>query len=200
MNENIQKLINDSLPIMVSEVLAHAKELKLSSPLARLKFWYYDTCAPKCYFIGSALTEADRVRILRDDGVNAAYNLWNGSGSIEITVGLKDESQCTPYFAQAYEMMGLSAQERENANLSEQANEVSRLLAQALSRHLNKLDWSEVCSVTDDFIVYAQNGTDRGCDCYEDITASVPKQKLELLIARGLMGEGSNYDSIEIIN
>ena len=117
---------------------------------------------------------------------------------MEVTVGLKDESRCKPYFAQAYEMMGLSVQERKIANLCEQANEASRLLAQALSRHLNELDWSEVCPVSDDFIVYAQNGTDRGCDGYEDLIASVPKQKLELLIARGFMGAGSAYDSIEI--
>ena len=200
MNESIDKLIDESLSLMVSEVVEQAENLKLSSPLARLKFWYYDTSAPKCYFSGSAITEADRVRILRDDGINAAYNLWDGPGSIEITVGLKDESQCKSYFSQAYEMMSLSAQERKIANLSEQANEVSRLISQALSRHLNQFDWSEVCSVTDDFIVYAQNGTDRGCDCYADIVASVPKQKLELLIARGLMGAGHNYDSIKATN
>ena len=71
MNESIDKLIDESLSLMVSEVVEQAENLKLSSPLARLKFWYYDTSAPKCYFSGSAITEADRVRILRDDGINA---------------------------------------------------------------------------------------------------------------------------------
>jgi hypothetical protein len=195
---SVDQLITEAVPILADEVCATAMRLRVSSPMFRLKFWYYDTHAPCCYFLAHGLTAADRDDSLRHDGINAGYNIWDQTGSIEFDIGDLSERE-TPskaFMAKAYEYMSMDRNERNAAGLTDDALVMSRLIAQRLSWHLNQLNWQKVCSVTDDFIVYAQNGTDYGCDCYEDIVASVPGQKLELLRQRGFMGQGDRYSSI----
>lgn len=192
----VDEFIASALPSMATEVVAQARRLRIDSPLCRLKFWYYDTCAPSCYLLGDALRAADRERIVATEGINAGDQLWDGSGPIEISVGLSDDSPCTSVLAKAYNAMCMDASELHAAGLPESAAYMSRWLAQSLSRYLNEPGWDTVCPVTDDFIVYAQNGTDYGCDCYEDIVASVPSEKLDLLRSRGFLGHGDYYSDI----
>jgi hypothetical protein len=195
---SVDRLIAEVVPILADEVFAIATRLRTPSPMFRLKFWYYDTCAPCCYFLAHGLTASERDDILRYDGINAGSNLWNRMGSIEFDVGDLSERE-TPskaLMAKAYEYMAMDSDERNAAGLTADALVMSRLIAQSLSWHLNQVKWQQVCSVTDDFIVYAQNGTDYGCDCYEDIVASVPGQKLELLRSRGFLGLGERYSNV----
>lgn len=195
---SVDRLIAEAVPMLAAEVCTIAKRLRISSPMFRLKFWYYDTCAPCCYFMAHGLTASERDDILRHDGISAGYNIWDQTGSIEFQIGdfSEQETPSKAIMAKAYAYMSMGREERKAAGLTDDALVMSRLIAQRLSWHLNQLDWQNVCSVTDDFIVYAQNGTDYGCDCYEDIVASVPRQKLELLRQRGFLGEGSRYTSI----
>lgn len=195
---SVDQLISEAVPILADEVCAIAMRLRTSSPMFRLKFWYYDTCAPCCYFLAHGLTAVERDDILRHDGINAGYEIWDKTGSIEFDIGdlIERETHSKAIMAKAYMYMSMDRQERNAAGLTDDARVMSRLIAQRLSWHLNQLNWQNVCSVTDDFIVYAQNGTDYGCDCYEDMVASVPGQKLELLRQRGFLGQGARYSSI----
>jgi len=195
---SVDRLIVEVVPLLAEEVFAVVTRLRTPSPMFRLTFRYYDTCAPSCYFLAHGLTASERDDILRYDGINAGSNLWNKTGSIEFDVGDLSE-RATPSKAlmtKAYEYMAMDSDEHNAAGLADDACVMSRLIAQSLSRHLNQVEWHEVCSVTDDFIVYPQNGTDYGCDCYEDIVASVPGKKLDLLRSRGFLGLGERYSSV----
>jgi hypothetical protein len=178
-------LFDKLIPLLIDETLRAASQRTTDSPLARLKFWYYDTCAPQCYFLAHAITESERQTILDQRGRNALYDIWDGTGSIEFDIGIDESTPAFGLLARVYEFM-CSPEDRHQ--------QASRHLAQQLSRKLNELDWSSHCPVTDDFVVYAQNGTDYGCDCYEDLCASVPEAKLRLLRDRRLLGPDSDYD------
>ncbi len=96
----------------------------------------------------------------------------------------------------AYEYMAMGTAERRAAGSTEAAGVMSRRLPSALSWHLNSIEWERGMQCYDDFIVYAQNGTDYGCNCYQDLVASVPGQKLELLRSRGFLGQGRRYSTV----
>ncbi|MFN7735297.1 MAG: hypothetical protein ACK5O8_04210, partial [Pirellula sp.] len=152
---SVDQLISESVPALADEVLAAAMRLRISSPMFRLKLWYYDTHAPCCYFLAHGLTVAERDDILRYDGINAGYNIWDQTGSIEFDIGdlSERETPSKPFMAKAYEFMSMDRSARNAAGLTDDALVISRLIAQRLSWHLNQLSWQNVCNVTDDFIV-----------------------------------------------
>ncbi len=84
---SIDQLSSETVPALADEVCAAAIRLRISSPMFRLKFWYYDTHAPCCYFLAHGLTAAERDDILRYDGINAGYNIWDQTGLIEFDIG-----------------------------------------------------------------------------------------------------------------
>jgi len=176
------------IPILAKEVAAKLSKIARDVTISRLKIWYYDTHAPCCYFLGDVLTERGRAKCLAESGRNALYEIWDRVGSIEFGIGEDDDSPSIPMLAKVYEMM-CSDQDKDEQS--------SRILAQKLSWRLNETDWLQHGSVTDDFIVYAQNGTDSGCDTYEDLIESVPTQKIQMLRQRDLVGPGASYTNMK---
>jgi hypothetical protein len=187
----VSELFERLLPLLVDETLAQVRALSLDGPLARLKLWYYDTHAPACYFLAHGITQRERQRMLDNDGREALYQIWDGTGSIEFEIGLSGASR--PLLEQVYERMAYDPDEGGELQEGEYGESLSGVLAQMFARRLNEIDWAQYCAVTDDFIVYSQNGTDYGCYCYEDLCASVPTEKLDLLRSRRLMGPGEQY-------
>ena len=184
------ELFDALVPLLVDEVLEKLSRLETDSPLCRLKFWYYDTCAPSCYYLAEGLTEVQRSQLLTDQGRNALYEIWDGgSGNVEFDLGGQPDSPTHSLLARVYSLMS-----SDDLDEMGQGHEGRRALVQKVALQLNAMDLSTKYSVTDDFVAYAQNGTDYGCDTYEDICASVPESKLELLRSRKLMGPGERYD------
>lgn len=173
-------LIEELVPELSQATIEGMKELSLDSPIARVKFWYYDTSASECYFLADVLTLKEREELLASNGTDALEDIWNENGSKEFEVDGRGNPRSQELLVAYYKVL-------------EQDEKATQLLAQRLSWRLNETGVDGV-AVTDDFIAYAQNGTDYGCDCYEDLIASVPEAKLELLRARKLMGSGENYD------
>ena len=69
---SVDHLITEAVPILADEVFAIAKRLRTSSPMFRLKFWYYDNHAPCCYFLAHGLTVPERDIIGKRDSAH----LW----------------------------------------------------------------------------------------------------------------------------
>ena len=71
-----------------------------------------------------------------------------------------------------------------------------RQLIQQVARDLNFTDWTRYCRVTDDFVVVPADGSQHYCDDYEDILASVPESRLELLRSRRVLGPPEHWDKL----
>ena len=100
------ELFNALLPLLVDEVLENLSRLETDSPLCRLKFWYYDTCAPSCYYLAEGLTEVQRSQLLTDQGRNALYEIWDGgSGNVEFDLGGQPDSPTHSLLARVYSLM-----------------------------------------------------------------------------------------------
>lgn len=181
------RLIEQIIPLLTKELLELLAHASLASPIARLKIYYYDTHAPSLYLLGYALTVSDRHSIMANEGPRAVRKIWCDDRTIEVALGLSGDSRAKSQLDQLYELMAA----QKNATLS-------RRLATQLCISLNAMAWPDSIHVADEFIAYPTNGTDRYCDEYEDICASVPGEKLATLQELGLMGKGErNWDTRE---
>lgn len=177
--------IEELVPLLAQEAIAAFEQQSFASPVVRLKLYYYDTCAPSCYFLGHALTAADRTAIMESDGPNALETLWRRDRGAEVMLGTSEGTRTSALLTSLYEMMS----EEEDASLSRQ-------LATRLCVYLNSLAWPSSLTISDDFVAYPTNGTDHGCDVYDDICNAIPAGTLVLLRDRGFLGEGErNWDT-----
>ncbi len=171
-------VISELVPLLIDETISTLQRKKLKSPLARIKMYYYDTCAPCCYLQCNALTIAKRQELLDTTGPQAISEIWRSDEGIEFTLGLNKKSPSFPLMATLYEM--LSAED--NATLT-------RRLATELSIAMNRYAWPETLSISDDFVAYPTNGTDHGCYVYEDFCKAIPAKRRALLTKRELLGK-----------
>jgi len=175
--EKHDSIINQLVPLLAEDTFSALANAHCDSPIVRLKLYYYDTHAPSCYLLGYALTETCRSSIMETDGPEALRNLWCDDKSVEVELGLSGERRMLQLLADLYDLMC-------------ESESLSRELATRLSIHLNSIKWPETVSTADDFVAYPTNGTDHGCDVYEDICNCVPAEKLSLWRSRGFLGEG----------
>ena len=61
-------------------------------------------------------------------------------------------------------------------------------MVQRVSARLNDLPWSEYAPTTDDFVVFAADASHTYCADYEEMLASVPADRIELLRSRRMLG------------
>jgi hypothetical protein len=158
--------------------------------LCRLKLWYYDTSAPEYYFLAEPMRSTYRTELLQAKGQDALSYLWDNPdpGAKEFIIG--DETSPS---ARAFEEVN---QWRRAEKLAV-ADERLRQFACDVCLKLNALHWPKYLKVTDDFIVYAQNGTDYGVDNYKDLIESVPIAKIERLRDNQLFGPGAEYTKMQ---
>lgn len=170
-----EQLIESLVGPLVQETALAFSKLAFASPVVRFRVEYYDTCAPAAYFLCHALTAREREEILSSVGEEALRMIWDSHRGTEIILGRSDATK--PLLAKLYEQLCAEP----NATLT-------RKMATRLCETLNTILWPENLQVADEFIAYSANGTDHGCDVYEDICNAVPDEKRELLSQLGLMG------------
>ena len=68
-----------------------------------------------------------------------------------------------------------------------------REMVQRVSARLNDLPWSEYAPTTDDFVVFAADASHTYCADHEEMLASVPAERIELLRSRRMLGTSNWY-------
>jgi hypothetical protein len=63
-----------------------------------------------------------------------------------------------------------------------------REMVQRVSARLNRIAWHSHAPVTDDFVVFPADGSHTFCADYEEMLASVPAERVDMLRARKLLG------------
>ncbi len=180
------------IPVLVKEITDHLSTIARDVTLCRLKMWYYDTCAPCCYYLGDALTEEDREKYLAESGKDALYEIWEGERTFDFGIGETPNSQSFDLLASVYRMMS-----SDDLGEFKRGHVARRSIVHKVAMQLNSIDLTCFCCVTDDFIAYAQNGTDDGIDTYEDLIESVPHHKIEMLRQRELLGPGASHTDMK---
>ncbi|MBC7854701.1 MAG: hypothetical protein IAF94_14810 [Pirellulaceae bacterium] len=153
-------------------------ELRISVPVYCLMVKYlsgseYGDTVPSLELPADSL----RQQIQKEKGNKAPYFLWS---HFELP-------HCPEVFTATIHDPTLLAIVRLNPDLA------NRKLAQIVALRLNALDWSQVTSVTDDFVVIAADETQEFGDTFGDIKASIGEERLANLRARKLIGSESWY-------
>lgn len=180
------------VPLLVKEIADKLSRIPRDTNLCRLKIWYYDTCAPCCYFLGDALTEVDRTKYLAELGKNALDEIWLEGSTYNFGIGDTRGTRSFDLLASVYRMMC-----SDDSDEFKQGHLARRAIVQKVAMQLNSIDLTGSYNVTDDFVAYAQNGTDVGCDTYEDLIESFPPQKIQMLRQRELLGPGASYTAMK---
>lgn len=68
-----------------------------------------------------------------------------------------------------------------------------REMVQRVAAQLNRMRWVEYALATDDFVVFAADASHTFCADYEEMTASVPTERIELLRSRRMLGTREWY-------
>lgn len=153
-------------------------ELRISVPVYCLMVRYYSgseygDAVPSLELPADSL----RRRIQKEKGEKAPYFFWS---QFELP-------HCSEVFTATINDPTLLAKVRLNPDLA------NRSLAQRVALRLNALNWSQVTSVTDDFVVIAADETQEFGDTFGDIKASIGEERLANLRARKLIGSESWY-------
>jgi hypothetical protein len=166
------------LPLLIDEIPRTLGAEAGRKRLCRVILWYYDTSAPCCYFLADAMPDSYRRKDVRR-GYLTDY-ASDQKPRIEAMIGTDPALPSYSLFAKVYQLLCTKGRMDESfARL--------RTFAQDVCGKLNRTDWSPFCSVTGDFVIYPQNGTDYYCGTEEDIGASIPTAKKKLLRSRGLL-------------
>ena len=176
------------LPILVDEIPHTVAACTAGKRICRLTLWYFDTCAPCAYFQFAATTEAVREQQRREIK-GWEYLIWPRAGygpsdDPPLRFAIPEEGSATYLlFEQAYDR--LCRDDRWCNGIDKEFDRYA-LFARTVAYKLNELNWSLHCSVTDDFVVTAMNGTDC-CDDVEDVLPCIPPARQQLLRERGLL-------------
>lgn len=183
--EAIQPLLVDAIPRAIAA-------LDMDDPLCIVRVYYYDTHAPCAYVDFRFVSAQARQRILDEKGKNGLFYLW-GSGeeagirpSITIPADcLETEGQLSRLLAMIYALLG------QNEDLYMRSY---RAALQAVTRELNAKDWSEICPVSDDFVIVPADGSQHFANEHDDLVQGIPPERLELLRSRGFFGPEPHWD------
>lgn len=134
--------------------------------------------------LGLGLASNRQIFMTRTRGGTSSPDLdsvWNPSLFV-------DAPTPSPFPLEGWEADDLVAESQEYAAhlLQEESTARAQKLLVAVARELNRLDWSVWMPVTDDFVVYPVDFEAGSWREYMEV--SVPKAKLRLLRARGLLG------------
>jgi hypothetical protein len=163
-------------------------QLQIPEPLFCVRLLYYDTHAPQegycCW--ANCLTESMRRRVLhQSDPLSVPYGLWDisndfyGAGTGIYEASLNTNPELIDLHAQIYELLC----ESESDNVPK-----LRTALRQVSLMLHMVKWPDAVHRTDDFVVFPADGSYYFAGEYEeDMRASIPAKRLELLIQRGFL-------------
>ncbi len=183
-------------PLLVAAIPPAIAAMKRTKPICCVRLYYYDPHAPCAYLTLKTISADCRAKVVSDKGRSAPFHLWSageecGDGMVELPSdppANKAEKQLAKWFAKVY------------GQLEEDEDEAMpplRAMLQRVAAQLNSMDWKSVCAVTDDFVVVPADGSQFfGGEDYEELVASVPAERLDLLRSRGLLGLGEMWDQL----
>jgi hypothetical protein len=179
-------LISQLEDSLIAFIPPRVKSLRILEPVYCLRVWYYGTDIDGNRTPSLTLkTEALRKEVIVEKGKKAPHYLWCadeyevGDGVFRDTVEDKTISRlCREWFLQLPERP-----------LPDDNDLIPlRQTIQRVATVLNRLDWPQYTSVTDDFVVFPADGSHSFGGDYEEMVASVPQEKLDLLRSRSLLG------------
>ncbi len=172
---------------LVAEVPGRVASLPIAGPVYCLRVWYNDDSSESASLL--VCPDAHRRRALAAKGDSAPHFLWcadelTGDSASAYTIRLRD--------ARLAELM---AQWFDRPTTGDEAVDLAplRAMVQRAAARLGALDWARHIPATDDFVVFAADGTHVFCDDYGELTASVPPERVELLRSRGFLGAAQWY-------
>ncbi|WP_342431335.1 hypothetical protein [Neobacillus sp. FSL H8-0543] len=122
--------------------------------------------------------ESFRKKIIEEYGIEDKYSIWNsGEMPVEYQTGIDNNSSFLKKQEALVELFGDEEWE--------ESWEACQTLRFEVAKELNTFNWNEILPLTEDFVVYSDweaidvsNG---------DLLRSVPKEKIEILINKGLI-------------
>jgi hypothetical protein len=189
-DENGDTLLAAAEERLVDLVPPAVLALNICEPVYCLRIWYFSGANDE-YRLPSLLLapESARQQTIAEYGSTAPHYLWcadelTGDQIGAHTVETADE-ELADLLRRWYDLQPGDDDTEELAPL--------RAMVQRVAARLNTRSWSEL-PVTDDFVVFAADGTYEFCDDFGEMTASVPADRIELLRSRKLLGESEWYD------
>ncbi|MDB5340875.1 MAG: hypothetical protein JWN70_6494 [Planctomycetaceae bacterium] len=173
-------------------------------PLCIARAYYYDTHAPCTYLDVRCVSVTQRQQVLekkqnQPDG--ARFYLWSPGEECGTRLGvpipedpetrsmpqaLKDfirwntpDAQIKRLFATVHKLLDVD---------SHLYMQEFRKTLQLVTMKLNELDWSEVCEVSDDFVIAPADGSRFFARDADDLEGGIPAARLGLLQSRGFLG------------
>lgn len=198
---NPEKLFEDFVPKLVKSIPAYVAQISADAPLAIVRLRFYDTHAPYCYLAFSYFTVPDRLEVLRDPetvrfGPSVLWDSCEDRGPLaRLEFPSKPptdsaEQEVASLFQSVYALMCKDEEKYVSA---------FRAMLQKVCLQLNQIDWMQYCTVSNDFVIVPSDGSARYWDDNNDILASVPTQRLDLLRDRGFVDPtlALNKDKVE---
>lgn len=165
------------VPLLVDEIPKRIAALKLKQPIFRLRIYYYDTHAPATYLMLVPSTEDYRAELIRKHGDESRHELWVGGDGTDVPkCELFDPRPIAKLFNQVYKLLD----EKESFYMVQ-----FRAMLHRVAWRLNRLDWTGICPVTDDFFVVPHDGSAHFDNGWPDVVRSIPPERLELLRSKG---------------
>ena len=165
------------VPLLVDEIPKKIANLKLQKPIFRLRIYYYDTHAPATHLLLVPSSDEFRKELVKEHGGESRNQIWVGGNGTDLpTCELRDPQPIAESFAQVYGLLD----DKESLYMVQ-----FRAMLHRVAWRLNRLDWTQICPVTDDFFVLPQDGSAHFDNGWPDVVRSVPPERLELLRSKG---------------
>jgi hypothetical protein len=177
--------------LLIAEIPQAVKRAQVVEPVYCLRIYYDATDMPEEGFATRLwlVKDAARTRLLKLQGKQAPGFIWCADEVDRTEDGyhatFAKDSQIPKLCQKFYPKLI----EEENLQLYREA-------LQRVAKQLNKLKWSDYCTVTDDFVVFPADGSHTFYDDFGDMTASVPAEKLKLLRSRKTLGAEDRWERL----
>ena len=182
MAKSIEKTLQRIEGLLVELIPPAVKAAQLADPVYSLRIWYNGTESESDAIPWLMLVkDSTRKDLVRKAGKRFPEEIWMAD---ELT----NAGQGFQIHLESDELV--SEYGRWHEHLCEQDDDEElqpfREMVQRAAARLNKLDWTAIAPVTDDFVVFPADGSHTIRDDFEDLQASVPAERLKLLKSRKL--------------
>ena len=176
---------------LVALVPPLVRSLGFREPVYCLRLWYYEGGGDGGRLPSVLLApDAARRRALAEHGNTAPHYLWCAD---ELT-----GSSTGAFSAETVdvELSGLMQRWHARPSSGDDAEDLApvRAMVQRAAARLGEIAWASHAPVTDDFVVFAADGTHTFCNDYAEMVASVPADRIALLRSRRMLGDKTWYD------
>lgn len=180
-----EALLTEAEERLVMLIPLRVKSLGIREPVYCLRIWYYgtDTVGDRTPSL-MLPKEAVRRKLMSEKGAKAPHYLWCADELIHsgwvynVTI---DDATVSDLFHRWYDYPWGSHPEVEELR-------PLREMVQRIAARMNKLSWKEHAPVTDDFVVFAADGSHTFSADYEEMLASVPVERIEALRFQRMLG------------